>query len=74
MEERRQVENSRENMKRENYQIKDLFVLFVYQSLNDQLKKSGTAQTDRVRENEAIKIQFRKSHIKKTTYGWEVNI
>ena len=36
MEERRQVENSRENMKRENYQIKDLFVLFVYQSLNDQ--------------------------------------
>lgn len=35
---------SRENMKRENYQIKDSqFVLFIYQSLNDQLKKSETA-------------------------------
>jgi len=43
MEEWRYVENSRENMKRKNYQIKDLFVLFIYQSLNDQLKKSGTA-------------------------------
>jgi hypothetical protein len=44
MKERRQVENSRENMKRENYQIKDSqFVLFIYQSLNNQFKKSGTA-------------------------------
>jgi hypothetical protein len=44
MKERRQVENSWENMKRENYQIKDSqFVLFIYQSLNDRLKKSETA-------------------------------